>query len=79
MTDKETYSTEAISIGDKMLNNCMDSGLGFTESISLSNLFIEDEVKRLNHLIDITPVNSHFLRLQAHQLEQASKYLTLKL
>jgi len=79
MKDSEMYPSESMSIADKMLNDCLNAGLGFTESISLSNLFIDEEVKRLKNLIGTTPANSHFFLLQVQKLELASKYLTLKL
>jgi hypothetical protein len=51
MKDSEMYPSDSMSIADKMLNDCLNAGLGFTESISLSNLFIDEEVKRLKNLI----------------------------
>jgi len=79
MSDKDTYPSEVIEIGDKMLNDCLDFGLGFTDSICLSGRFIESEVKRLKHLIEITPTNKQFFALQVQHLEKAQIYLMGKL
>lgn len=67
------------SRADKMLDDCLNKGLAFTESVSLCGDFVEDQIRVLQNLIQTSAGENYFMRLELSNLNEIKNYLLGKL
>ena len=67
------------SRADKMLDDCLNKGLAFTESVSLCGDFVEDQIRVLQNLIQTSAGENYFMRLELSNLNEIKNYLLVKL
>lgn len=71
--------SEIINRSTKMLNDCMEQGLAYSDSVTLSGKFVDDQIEIITNLINTSPEEKFFLMYELDKLTGIRNYLLSKL